>query len=92
MDSTSRRPSRPLHSEFRVVLDSWVDSRRRGPQIAHYTEASEFIDWPNLRPPPQDSENATPGASCETTGQGMSEEDHQRLLKLVWTRRKDAKQ
>ncbi|KAG6357262.1 hypothetical protein INS49_015140 [Diaporthe citri] len=41
-------------AEFRSVLDSWYNSRRQAQNVSHYTEASEYIDWPGLKPPPQD--------------------------------------
>ncbi|OAQ71438.1 protein kinase-like protein [Pochonia chlamydosporia 170] len=42
-------------SEFRSVLNEWVDKRRKGKQITLYTEAPEYIDWPDFpMPPPTD--------------------------------------
>lgn len=41
-------------ADFRSVLDSWINSRRQAQHVSHYTEASEYIDWPALKPPPQD--------------------------------------
>jgi len=35
-------------TEFRSVLNDWVSQRRRGKQISKYTEAAEYIDWPNI--------------------------------------------
>ncbi|KAF2972955.1 hypothetical protein GQX73_g621 [Xylaria multiplex] len=35
-------------SEYRSVLKEWVKKRREGRQIAIYTEASQYIDWPIL--------------------------------------------
>ncbi|KAK4548580.1 hypothetical protein LTR36_009490 [Oleoguttula mirabilis] len=34
-------------SEYRAVLNEWAEKRRTGNQIAIYTEAPEWIDWPN---------------------------------------------
>lgn len=43
-------------SEYRSVLNDWVDKRRNGRQISHYTEAPEYIDWPDFpAPPPKDT-------------------------------------
>jgi hypothetical protein len=43
-------------SECRLVLNNWVDKRRNGRQISHYTEAPEYIDWPDFpAPPPTDT-------------------------------------
>ncbi|KAL6898574.1 hypothetical protein GGI43DRAFT_80736 [Trichoderma evansii] len=42
-------------SEYRAVLNDWVDKRQTGKQISHYTEAPEYIDWPEFpEPPPED--------------------------------------
>lgn len=42
-------------SEYRSVLNEWVKKRREGKQLAIYTEAPEYIDWPEFpKPPPQD--------------------------------------
>lgn len=41
-------------AEFRSVLNSWISSRRQLQQVNHYTEAPEYIDWPRLKPPPQE--------------------------------------
>ncbi|GAB7341116.1 hypothetical protein MBLNU457_7424t1 [Dothideomycetes sp. NU457] len=35
-------------SEYRSVLNEWVNQRRTGRQVSIYTEASEYIDWPNV--------------------------------------------
>ncbi|KAM0512872.1 hypothetical protein ACHAPE_008372 [Trichoderma viride] len=41
-------------SEYRAILNDWVDKRRTGRQIAHYKEASEYIEWPDFpQPPPE---------------------------------------
>ncbi|KAK2589599.1 hypothetical protein QQS21_012722 [Conoideocrella luteorostrata] len=43
-------------SEYRSVLNDWVDKRQNGRQISHYTEAPEYIDWPEFpEPPPKDT-------------------------------------
>lgn len=44
-------------SEYRSVLDEWVKRRREGGklQVAVYTEAPEYIDWPDFpAPAPKD--------------------------------------
>lgn len=42
-------------SEYRAVLNDWVDKRQTGRQISHYKEASEYIEWPDFPdPPPED--------------------------------------
>ncbi|KAI5464911.1 hypothetical protein BGZ63DRAFT_378981 [Mariannaea sp. PMI_226] len=42
-------------SDFRAVLNEWVDKRQNGRQIAIYTEAPEYIDWPDFpQPAPTD--------------------------------------
>lgn len=41
-------------SEYRSVLNEWVERRRHGRQLAgFYTEAPEYIDWPDLVEPVQ---------------------------------------
>ncbi|KAK4146026.1 uncharacterized protein C8A04DRAFT_26187 [Dichotomopilus funicola] len=35
-------------AEYRAVLGAWLKARETGPQIAVYTDASEYIDWPKL--------------------------------------------
>ncbi|KAI1037010.1 hypothetical protein LB505_011413 [Fusarium chuoi] len=43
-------------SEFRKVLREWSEKRRRGKQITTYTEAPNFIDWPDTpQPPPSET-------------------------------------
>ncbi|KAH9896183.1 hypothetical protein F4778DRAFT_257722 [Xylariomycetidae sp. FL2044] len=39
-------------SEYRSVLNDWVRKRQGGKQLAIYTEAPEYIDWPLLPAPP----------------------------------------
>lgn len=39
-------------SEYRLVLNEWVKKRREGRQIAMYTEAPEYIEWPDFPEPP----------------------------------------
>ncbi|PTB35798.1 hypothetical protein M441DRAFT_62531 [Trichoderma asperellum CBS 433.97] len=39
-------------SEYRAVLNDWVDKRQAGRRISHYTEAPEYIDWPEFPEPP----------------------------------------
>lgn len=67
----------------------WVESRGRGREIRHYTEAPEFIDWPDLRPPPQQSEDLS--SISETKGQSLDASSRQILLKLAWSKRRDIK-
>jgi hypothetical protein len=38
-------------SEYRTVLDEWVKRRREGRQVATYTEAPEYVDWPDFPTP-----------------------------------------
>ncbi|RKU46941.1 hypothetical protein DL546_005295 [Coniochaeta pulveracea] len=41
-------------SEYRLVLSEWVKKRREGPQLTVYTEAPEYINWPDFpKPPPR---------------------------------------
>ncbi|KAK2601229.1 hypothetical protein N8I77_010693 [Diaporthe amygdali] len=57
MESWQQHPQVRLDhpvAEYRSVLDSWVESRRQGQQVSHFTEASEYIDWPKILPPPPD--------------------------------------
>ncbi|KAL7898868.1 hypothetical protein HDV63DRAFT_176339 [Trichoderma sp. SZMC 28014] len=42
-------------SEYRAVLNDWVDKRRTGRQISHYKEASEYIEWPAFPEPPAEA-------------------------------------
>ncbi|UKZ57296.1 hypothetical protein TrVGV298_011149 [Trichoderma virens] len=43
-------------STYRSVLNDWVNKRRNGKQIALYTEAPEYIEWPEFpTPPPKDT-------------------------------------
>jgi hypothetical protein len=35
-------------AEFYFELMAWIRKRRAGKKLAHYTEAPEHIDWPNL--------------------------------------------
>ncbi|QPH05642.1 hypothetical protein C2857_003583 [Epichloe festucae Fl1] len=43
-------------SKYRSVLNDWAEKRRNGRQISHYTEAPEYIDWPDFpAPPPKDT-------------------------------------
>lgn len=35
-------------AEYRAVLNAWLKARETGPQVAVYTDAPEFIDWPEL--------------------------------------------
>ncbi|KAI1407555.1 hypothetical protein F5Y13DRAFT_174652 [Hypoxylon sp. FL1857] len=40
-------------SDYRSVLSKWVKRRREGKQISIYTEAPEYIHWPNIKDPPE---------------------------------------
>ena len=46
-------------SEYRSVLNEWVKSRREGKQLAIYTEAPEYIDWPDFPEPAATDMNFT---------------------------------
>ncbi|KAM0481942.1 hypothetical protein ACHAPX_003276 [Trichoderma viride] len=46
-------------SEYRAVLNDWVDKRQTGRQISHYKEASEYIEWPKFPDPPPEQWVAT---------------------------------
>ncbi|KAH6635008.1 hypothetical protein B0J18DRAFT_462149 [Chaetomium sp. MPI-SDFR-AT-0129] len=35
-------------AEYRAVLNAWLKARETGPRIAVYTDAPEYIDWPEL--------------------------------------------
>ncbi|UKZ83012.1 hypothetical protein TrVFT333_010813 [Trichoderma virens FT-333] len=39
-------------SAYRSLLNDWVNKRRNGKQIALYTEAPEYISWPEFPTPP----------------------------------------
>lgn len=39
-------------SEYREVLSKWSEERRRGQQITTYTDAPNFLDWPDTPQPP----------------------------------------
>lgn len=41
-------------ADYRAMLNEWVDSRARGPKVTLYTEASEYLEWPDLGLPPED--------------------------------------
>lgn len=38
-------------SEYQSVLASWIKRRREGNHIKQYTEAPEYVDWPELETP-----------------------------------------
>ena len=38
--------------EYRSLLEKWAKKRRESKQIAIYTEAPEYIDWPDFPAPP----------------------------------------
>ncbi|KAF7552898.1 hypothetical protein G7046_g7260 [Stylonectria norvegica] len=35
-------------AEYRSVLVEWLKGRRHGPQMVHYHDAPEYIDWPDI--------------------------------------------
>ncbi|KAK2597821.1 hypothetical protein N8I77_012582 [Diaporthe amygdali] len=41
-------------ADYRSVLNEWVEARKTGPKITVYTEAPEYIEWPDLGQPPGD--------------------------------------
>lgn len=41
-----------LVSEYQSFLNAWVRKRREGHQVKHYTDAPEYIDWPEMETPP----------------------------------------
>lgn len=65
----------------------WVEARKQDRELRHYTEASRFIDWPDLQPPPQQSEDTA--SSPEMQSQDLDESRRQILLGLAWSKRRD---
>lgn len=57
--------------------------------MKEYTEAHEFIDWPDIQPPPQRSEDLE--STTESESQNLEESRRQILLKLAWSKRRDLK-
>ncbi|EXV01836.1 protein kinase-like domain protein [Metarhizium robertsii] len=85
-------------SEYRSVLNDWVDKRQNGGQISHYTEASEYIDWPDFpEPPPTDLVSSDgKGNSSVITGVFLTTMRHRKLGEngiavLSWERPAQAK-
>lgn len=39
-------------AEYRAVLDDWMGARNARGNITVFTDAPEFIDWPNMQEPP----------------------------------------
>lgn len=64
--------------EFRAVLDEWLRTRKERGNIAVFTDASEYIDWPKMNEPPcfpdedplQESPHEDTLSSVKTPSQG----------------------
>lgn len=57
-------------SEYRSVLDEWVKRRRKGKQVALWTEAPEYIDWPDFPTPTPKEQIFSDGCGNSTIVQG----------------------
>lgn len=68
-------------SEYRSVLKEWVKRRREGKQVAIYTEAPEYIDWPVFPEPP-------PVEVTFSDGEGYS---FTQKVPNLWQMRRDAR-
>lgn len=70
-----RRPDVKLDhpvSEYRSVLDEWVKRRREGKQqVAVYTEAPEYIDWPDFPAPAPKDQIFSDGYGNSTVVRGV---------------------
>jgi hypothetical protein len=62
-------------AEFRSVLNLWMNSRRQTPQLCHYTEAPEYIDWPQLNAAPQEDPEDLVAASTVHQGDESARSD-----------------
>ncbi|KXX77216.1 Serine/threonine-protein kinase Nek4 [Madurella mycetomatis] len=58
-------------SEYRSLLNEWVRKRREGKQVAIYTEAPEYIDWPDFPAPPAKEKIFSDGCGNSTIVQGI---------------------
>lgn len=75
--------------EYRTSLNMWVKSRNQGREISRHTEAQEFIDWPDLQPPPQQSEGLKSLRGKKS--RSLDESGRRILLELAWAKRRDLK-
>lgn len=41
-------------ADYRSALNDWLRAREAGPQISLYTEAPEYLEWPDMGEPPED--------------------------------------
>lgn len=64
-------------------MNAWVNSRREVPHIGHYTEAPEHIDWPNLKPPPQENLGELPVSATYQLDQPDDQPDDHAMLSDV---------
>lgn len=79
-------------SEYRSVLNEWVKKRREGKQVAIYTEAPEYIDWPDFPAPPAKEQIFSDGCGNSTIVQGVAmygmrrDEREKDITVLSWER------
>ena len=65
-------------SEYRSVLNEWVKKRQEGEKVAIYTEAPEYIDWPDFPAPPARETIFSDGCGKSTVVQGAAMYDMRR--------------
>lgn len=65
-------------SEYRAVLNKWVKRRREGKQVAIYTEAPEYIDWPDFPAPAAKDQIFSDGSGNSTIVKGVVKYDDMR--------------
>lgn len=58
-------------SEYRSLLGEWVKKRREGKQVAIYTQAPEYIDWPDFPEPPAKEQIFSDGCGNSTIVTGV---------------------
>lgn len=79
-------------SEYRSVLNEWVKRRREGKQVAIFTEAPEYIDWPDFPAPPAKEKIFSDGCGNSTVVREVAMYDMRRderekdITVLSWER------
>lgn len=70
-----------------------MHSRQQAQHVSHYTEASEYIDWPRLKPPPQDDlDDFVPDSTrhqCEVPAAEhiqSDDDDEEDIFGLEWSK------
>lgn len=57
MEAWARHPDVNLDhpvADYRSALSEWIRAREAGPKVTLYTEAPEYIEWPDIGEPPGD--------------------------------------